>query len=476
MISIMKNIHEAVPGKENKVNELVNTRLDSIGDYGGLLPPLSTEEFAALKADIKLNGVLQAVVVDERGEILDGRHRLKIDPKAPRKVVRGLSPAEKQAFVFRSNFVRRNLSPEQKREALNRMRRVAKDLRDEDKKKWTNAKVGAALGVSEITVRRWREDGTNRHKSNSSDPRTQSASDRPDARVKVPARDKGHIAQLVSAGVSPAQVAADYGVTDRTVRGIVAKARKHFEAAEIRRQATEAGSCQGEVRAVDCFEMFDEFRGNVDLLLTDPPYMTDVDDIQAHARRVCSWIAAVKPNGRCYIFTGAYPMEHAAYLDALRADWIRAAGFTLANMLTWTFENAIGPAPSHDYRINGHACFYLRGPEAPALDCPKLLEHFTVHRVNAPDGRLGDRVHAWQKPDELAERFIRHATEPGHLVLDPYAGTGTFVAAAKRLNRRGIGAENDPTMLRLCAARGLEILASAEQANALAEAREKRIA
>jgi DNA modification methylase len=60
--------------------------------------------------------------------------------------------------------------------------------------------------------------------------------------------------------------------------------------------------------------------------------------------------------------------------------------------------------------------------------------------------------------------------------LDPYAGTGTFVAAAKRLNRRGIGAENDPTMLRLCAARGLEILASAEQANALAEAREKRIA
>ncbi len=35
-----------------------------------------------------------------------------------------------------------------------------------------------------------------------------------------------------------------------------------------------------------------------------------------------------------------------------------------------------------------------------------MTEQFSVQDINAPDGRLGDRFHAWQKPDELAERVI----------------------------------------------------------------------
>ena len=43
--------------------------------YADLLPPLKTSEREALAADIKANGVLHPVVIDENGNILDGHHR-----------------------------------------------------------------------------------------------------------------------------------------------------------------------------------------------------------------------------------------------------------------------------------------------------------------------------------------------------------------------------------------------------------------
>lgn len=44
-----------------------------------------------------------------------------------------------------------------------------------------------------------------------------------------------------------------------------------------------------------------------------------------------------------------------------------------------------------------------------------------------------------QKPQALLERIIRASSNPGDLVLDPFAGCGTTVAAAQKLNRRWIG-------------------------------------
>ena len=52
--------------------------------FAELLPPLSTEEKAALRADIKASGGVKVpIVVDEDGNILDGRHRHEIDVDAP---------------------------------------------------------------------------------------------------------------------------------------------------------------------------------------------------------------------------------------------------------------------------------------------------------------------------------------------------------------------------------------------------------
>lgn len=49
-----------------------------------------------------------------------------------------------------------------------------------------------------------------------------------------------------------------------------------------------------------------------------------------------------------------------------------------------------------------------------------------------------------QKPEALLERLILSCTNPGDLVLDPYMGSGTTLAVAKRLGRRAIGIDVNP--------------------------------
>jgi DNA modification methylase len=87
----------------------------------------------------------------------------------------------------------------------------------------------------------------------------------------------------------------------------------------------------------------------------------------------------------------------------------------------------------------------------------ELLKKFSVQEMNAPDARNGVRLHAWQKPDEIAERLISQSTEPGNSILDPFCGTGTFIAAASRLGCHASGCDADRKMLALCELRGLVI-------------------
>jgi modification methylase len=59
-------------------------------------------------------------------------------------------------------------------------------------------------------------------------------------------------------------------------------------------------------------------------------------------------------------------------------------------------------------------------------------------RLKAKDGK---KLHPTQKPEALLFRIILSSSRPGDLVLDPFCGTGTTGAAAKRLGRRFIGFE-----------------------------------
>ena len=190
-----------------------------------------------------------------------------------------------------------------------------------------------------------------------------------------------------------------------------------------------------------------------DLLLTDPPYSTDVDDIVDF---VDTWLfktlESVKPTGFAYIFIGAYPKEVKTYLNAETPGHIK-----LEQILVWTYKNTLGNNPKGRYKQNYQCCLFYKGVDAPDLDCPLTSEQWAVQEINAPDGRQGDRYHAWQKPMEIAERFIRHSTKPGMTVFDPFACTGTFLLAASKLGRRAYGYEINPENAKIAAERGCVI-------------------
>ncbi len=64
----------------------------------------------------------------------------------------------------------------------------------------------------------------------------------------------------------------------------------------------------------------------------------------------------------------------------------------------------------------------------------------------------GRKVHPTQKPEALLARIIMSASKPGDVILDPFFGSGTTGAVARRLGRSFIGIERDPAYA--AAARG----------------------
>ena len=95
-------------------------RPNASGDQYQLLPPLTDDEFASLKADIALHGVLVPVVIDaDSGEVVEGHHRVRAwtelrservtVPDYPREVRRFEDDEARVAFVLAANLFRRHL-------------------------------------------------------------------------------------------------------------------------------------------------------------------------------------------------------------------------------------------------------------------------------------------------------------------------------------------------------------------------------
>jgi modification methylase len=64
-------------------------------------------------------------------------------------------------------------------------------------------------------------------------------------------------------------------------------------------------------------------------------------------------------------------------------------------------------------------------------------------------GENGSKAHPTQKPEALLYRILLACTKPGDLILDPFFGTGTTGAVARRLGRRWIGIEREPSYVKV---------------------------
>lgn len=114
-----------------------------------VMPPLSPEDYEALKADIAERGVLVPVEYDEHGIVLDGHHRVKACGELgitdwPRLIRRGLSDEGKRAHARALNLARRHLTQAQ--------RQALVDAQLIDTPEQSDRSIAGKLGVSQPTV------------------------------------------------------------------------------------------------------------------------------------------------------------------------------------------------------------------------------------------------------------------------------------------------------------------------------------
>jgi DNA modification methylase len=72
--------------------------------------------------------------------------------------------------------------------------------------------------------------------------------------------------------------------------------------------------------------------------------------------------------------------------------------------------------------------------------CPNVWEGPSVNGYTC-ENTAEKRIHPTQKPEWLMERWVALFSDPGDLVVDPHAGSGTTLVAAKRYGRRAVGVE-----------------------------------
>jgi DNA modification methylase len=85
----------------------------------------------------------------------------------------------------------------------------------------------------------------------------------------------------------------------------------------------------------------------------------------------------------------------------------------------------------------------------------------------------GEKAHSTQKPEALLYRLLLASTHPGDVVLDPFFGTGTTGAVAKKLGRRFIGIERDPVYIKVAEERIAAVEPAPEPALHLPEPRSR---
>lgn len=113
------------------------------------MPDLTDEQYAALRADIKANGVIVPVVVDQHGRTLDGHNRQRIAAElgieCPTEVREVADDAAAMDLALTLNMARRHLTQEQKREIIrSELRRC--EFKDSDRA------IGRRVGCDHKTV------------------------------------------------------------------------------------------------------------------------------------------------------------------------------------------------------------------------------------------------------------------------------------------------------------------------------------
>ncbi len=228
----------------------------------------------------------------------------------------------------------------------------------------------------------------------------------------------------------------------------------------------------------DCVAALDRLpEKSVDVIFADPPYNLQLDgdlhrpdqskvdavddhwdqfeSFEAYDAFTRAWLLAarrvLKPNGTIWVI-GSY---HNIFRVGAR---MQDLGFWILNDVVWRktnpmpnfrgrrFQNAHETMiwASRDPKAKGYTFNYeaLKAANDDVQMRSDWLFPICTGAERLKDEK-GDKVHPTQKPEALLARVLMASTRPGDIVLDPFFGSGTTGAVAKRLGRHFVGIERE---------------------------------
>jgi modification methylase len=247
----------------------------------------------------------------------------------------------------------------------------------------------------------------------------------------------------------------------------------------------------------DCIEMMQSLpAGSVDVVFADPPYnlqlagelrrpnhsvvdgVTDAwdqfDGFAAYDEFSKAWLSAarrvLKPDGTLWVI--------GSYHNIFRiGTHLQDLGFWMLNDVVWRKTN---PMPNFKGRrfTNAHETLIWCAREQKsrytfnyaamkALNEDLQMRSDWLLPICTGAERLkkgGKKAHPTQKPEALLHRVILSSTKPSEVILDPFFGTGTTGAVAKKLGRGFIGIESNGAYIAAARARLEKVRGPAETA------------
>ena len=249
---------------------------------------------------------------------------------------------------------------------------------------------------------------------------------------------------------------------------------------------------------------------SIDAVFADPPYNLQLggdlhrpdnslvdavdddwdkfSDFEAYDRFTYDWLKqarrVLKPDGCLWVI--------GSYHNIFRVGSIlQNLGFWILNDIIWCKTN---PMPNFRGKrfTNAHETLIWASPSKDAKPCfnYEAMKSLNDDKQMRSDWNLSicsgkerlrsdedQKVHPTQKPESLLFRVIMSSTKPGDVILDPFFGSGTTGAAARKLGRHFIGLERDRTYARYAQKRidGIKDLVPLEDLQLTAKRDEPRI-
>lgn len=225
---------------------------------------------------------------------------------------------------------------------------------------------------------------------------------------------------------------------------------------------------------------------SIDMIFADPPYNLQLggdlhrpdgshvdavtqdwdkfSSLAAYDRFTTAWLTEarriLKPNGSIWVIGSYHNIFRVGYL-------LQDQGFWILNDIVWRKAN---PMPNFKGTrfTNAHetliwasmgekAKYTFNYKTMKTLNDELQMRSDWEFPICSGQERLkddtGHKVHPTQKPEALLYRVMLATTQPGDVVLDPFFGTGTTGAVARRLGRKFIGIERDATYVEAAQAR-----------------------